>query len=424
MLVLGGGLVGGALAGQLALRGHGVLLATRSGRARDGLGAIALDLTALPGETALLEALRGVDVVVNTVGIFLESGQQGFDAVHVNGPRVLLEAARAAGVRRWIQLSALGADAGSALPYFASKGKMDALLLSTQGVETAVVRPSLVFAPEGTSTRWFAQLASLPVTPLPGAGNQLVQPLHLDDLLGALVALVERDQVPVMLDAVGPRPLPLRDYLQVFKRAMRTGGTFLHMPMAPLRRLAALAPRLGPAPFDADAMSMLEAGNTADPAPFHHWLGRTPRDPDSFVPPAQGSAMANRAILGWTIPAMRVALAAMWLATAVVSLWVYPRADSLAMLAQVGLHGAVAVAALWAGALADLALGIGMLVRRFRTLAYAGQLLLVAAYTLIISIWLPEQWAHPFGPVLKNLPLLAMILALLMLDRTHGPDPR
>ena len=113
----------------------------------------------------------------------------------------------------------------------------------------------------------------------------------------------------------------------------------------------------------------------------------------------------------------------MWLATAVVSLWC-THARSLAMLAQVGLYGGAAVAALWTGALADLALGLGILVARFRTVSYALQFALVAGYTVIITLWLPAQWAHPFGPVLKNLPLLAMILALLMLDRPHGPDPR
>ena len=384
---------------------------------------LALDLTALPDDGQLRDALACVDIVVNTVGIFVAGGQQSFDAVHVNGPRRVFHAARAVGTARWVQLSALGADPDSAVPYFASKGRMDRVLLSADGIEATVVRPSLVFAPAGTSTRLFAQLASLPVTPLPRGGRQPVQPLHLDDLVDALVKLVEADEVPRVLDAVGPRALPLRDYLQVFKRAACIGRYFAAIPMAPMRRLAALAPRLR-LPFDADALAMLEAGSTADPDSFRRWLGRQARDPDDFIEPQAADAMRHKAVLAWALPLMRVALAAMWLATAVVSLWVYPREDSLAMLAQVGLHGTLANAALWAGTLCDLALGLGILWPRTRTPAYALQIALVAGYTVIISLWLPEQWAHPFGPVLKNLPLLAMTLALLMLDRTHGPDPR
>lgn len=384
---------------------------------------LALDLTALPDDGQLRDALACVDIVVNTVGIFVAGGQQSFDAVHVNGPRRVFQAARAVGTARWVQLSALGADADSAVPYFASKGRLDRVLLSADGIEATVVRPSLVFAPASTSTRLFAQLASLPVTPLPRGGRQPVQPLHLDDLVDALVKLVEADEVPRVLDAVGPRALPLRDYLQVFKRAAGIGRYFAAIPMAPMRRIAALAPRLH-LPFDADALAMLDAGSTADPDGFRRWLGRQARDPDDFIEPQAAGAMRHQAVLSWALPLMRVALAAMWLATAVVSLWVYPREDSLAMLAQVGLHGTVATAALWAGALCDLTLGLGILWPRTRTLAYALQIALVAGYTVIISLWLPAQWAHPFGPVLKNLPLLAMTLALLMLDRTHGPDRR
>ena len=421
--MLGAGLIGGALAERLVLRGHEVSLATRGGRARPGMRGLALDLAALPDDARLRDALACVDIVVNTVGIFVAGGQQSFDAVHVNGPRRVFEAARRAGSTRWIQLSALGADGTSPVPYFASKGRMDEILLAADDTQATVVRPSLVFAPGGNSTRLFAQLASLPATPLPRGGRQEVQPLHLDDLVDALVGLVEADDVPRVLDAVGPRALSLRDYLQVFKRATGIGSAFVAIPMAPMRWIAGLAPRLH-LPFDADALAMLEAGSTADPQPFQRWLGRAARDPGTFVDPGAAGPLRHQAVLAWSVPLMRFALALMWLATAVVSLWVYPREDSLALVAQLGLHGRVAIAALWAGALCDLALGLGILWRPSRTLAYALQIALVTGYTLIISLWLPEQWAHPFGPVLKNLPLLAMTLALLMLDRTHGPDPR
>src|SRR5690606_3265149 len=109
-------------------------------------------------------------------------------------------------------------------------------------------------------------------------------------------------------------------------------------------------------------------------------------------------------------------------ATGAVSLWIYPRAASLELLARVGLHGLLADAALWSAALLDIAIGLGLLLLRRRRLLYLAQLALVAAYTLVISIWLPEQWQHPFGPVLKNLPLLRMIAVLVALDR--APDCR
>jgi hypothetical protein len=70
---------------------------------------------------------------------------------------------------------------------------------------------------------------------------------------------------------------------------------------------------------------------------------------------------------------------------------------------------------LGAAALLDIGFGIASLVARSRWL-WRAQLAVVIAYTAIITVWLPEFWAHPFGPVLKNLPLLAALLLLLQLE--------
>ncbi len=416
VLILGAGLIGTALHEALVARGHQPSLAVRDGESR-GRGAVSLDVTAPSDAAALAKVMAGVDVLVNTVGIFRATGQQSFDAVHVKGPLRLFEAARDAGVCRIVQLSALGADPGSPLPYFASKGQAEQALPAL-GVDYAIVRPSLVFAPRGASTRWFAQLASLPLLPLPGGGRQQVQPVHLDDLVEVLVRLVVAADVPRRLDVVGPRALALREYLGLFRAATGAPGVTAPVPArlsrAGARLLARLSPRL---PVDPDALAMLEAGNTADPAPFVRWLGRTPRAPATFLGEAEADALRAPALLGWTVPLMRWTLACMWVATAVISLWLYPRELSMALLGQVGLHGIPAELSLWAAALLDLALGIALLVPRLRTPAYLAQLALVLGYTVIITFWLPGQWLHPFGPVLKNIPLLAMILALLALDR-------
>lgn len=422
VLVVGGsGLIGRALVDALRARGHQVTASSRRG----GRGQLALDFSALPDAATLRAALADFEVVVNAVGVFRATANQDFDAVHVDAPLQLLDAARSAGVMRFIQLSALGADAASPLPYFASKGRFDAALLAAPAPEGVVVRPSLVFASRGASTRWFAMLAVLPLTPLPGGGNQCVQPLHVDDLAAALASLVEADPgaAPPLLNAAGPRALSLRAYLLAFKRALGVGGSFLALPVALGRWMGRLAGRWPRAPFDADALRMLDAGNTADPMPMARWRGRALRDPDDFLAD-DAACVRTQAWLAWLLPAMRLALLAMWITTAWVSLVAYPREDSLALLARTGLHGAWAVAALWGAALLDLALGLGLLVARWRPRVYAAQAALIAAYTVIISLALPEQWAHPYGPVLKNLPLLAMVALLWALDREPRPDPR
>jgi len=108
---------------------------------------------------------------------------------------------------------------------------------------------------------------------------------------------------------------------------------------------------------------------------------------------------------------IRLTLAIVWLTTGLLSLGIYPQQESLALLSRMGLQGTPALAALYLGATADITLGVLTLFTHNKRL-WVIQALLISTYTLIISIWLPEFWLHPFGPILKNLPIL-MLLWLL-----------
>jgi uncharacterized membrane protein YphA (DoxX/SURF4 family) len=114
---------------------------------------------------------------------------------------------------------------------------------------------------------------------------------------------------------------------------------------------------------------------------------------------------------------MRYTLAIVWLVSGALSLGIYPRQASLEMLAAAGLHGAMALVALYGGALLDVLLGILTLARPARLL-WRLQAAVILAYTAIITFALPQYWLHPFGPVLKNLP----ILLLLWLLHKHGSE--
>ena len=109
--------------------------------------------------------------------------------------------------------------------------------------------------------------------------------------------------------------------------------------------------------------------------------------------------------------AIRLTLAIVWLVTGLLSLGIYPQQESLALLSRMGLLGTPALAALYLGATADITLGVWTMLAPNKKL-WAIQALLIITYTLIISIWLTEFWLHPFGPILKNFPIL-MLLWLL-----------
>ncbi|MDQ4147499.1 MAG: DoxX-like family protein, partial [Pseudomonadota bacterium] len=90
---------------------------------------------------------------------------------------------------------------------------------------------------------------------------------------------------------------------------------------------------------------------------------------------------------------------------------------SYALLAHVGLTGWLATLALYGAALLDLALGIAILVCKRRRLLWIAQVAVIFSYMGIISLRIPEFWLHPFGPILKNLPMLAAIWILYELER-------
>lgn len=414
------GMIGQALLHKLVAVGHEVTLGVRdvesARRKWPGARLVHVDYSDPDKSRLWTGALAGTDAVINTVGIFREQGSQTFDALHVKGPVALFKAAIEAGVARIVQVSALGAEPGSATGYLSSKGRADAALLGLE-VTATVVQPSLVFAPQGSSSRWFALLAALPVTPLPGGGRQCIQPVHLDDLGDAIVRLLDSRAPPRRVHAVGAHPLTLREYLGCFKRALGFSRWYLPVPLKwtqAIARLIALRPGSLVTP---ESLRMLEAGNTGDCEGFATVLGRRPRQPSEFFDEVGRDAMRRTAELSWLVPLLRYAVALMWVVTGIVSAFVFPVGSSLDLLARTGLVGTPALVALYGAAALDVVLGLAPLLVTPRQWIYRMQLVLIVIYTVVITACLPEYWAHPYGPVLKNLPLLAAIAVLHELDR-------
>lgn len=413
------GFIGSHLRRALLDAGHSLLCTSRGWR-RDGPGCqwVVVDFAHV-STARWSELLVGVDAVVNTVGVFRERGDATFASVHGTGTRRLFAACVHAGVQRVVQVSALGADAGAASDYHLSKRIADEHLLSMP-LDATVVQPSLVFGLDGSSARVLLTWACLPLVPLPAGGQQMLQPVHVDDVADAVAALLRtrerwRGQRVAL---VGPVPLALRDYLRALRAGLGVSGWRVWaVPPAVVSialRVAGWWPR---ALFDRAAWQMLERGNCGDASAIATLLGRVPRAANRFVEPALRQAARHQAQLGWLLPLLRAALAVVWIATAIVSLGVYPVSDSYALLQRAGVPAAWQPLALYGAAAVDLVLGVLTLLplRRTRPL-WAAQMVLIAGYTLIVSLRLPEYWLHPFGPISKNLPLLALLVMLYIMS--------
>jgi uncharacterized protein YbjT (DUF2867 family) len=369
----------------------------------------------------LNKADAGVEAVINAVGIFRESGTQTFERLHTLSPRALFAACAESGkVQTVIQVSALGADDKADTAYHLSKKAADDYL-ATLPLRAYIVQPSLVYGKEGASAAVFKMLASMPLSVRFGSAPQLVQPVHIDDVVGAIVGLL-RQRLPLApgeparrVPLVGPEALSFTDYLGQLRSAMGQGRQLVLTLPGALARLLAKAGRWLPgALLDEDALRMLERGNTGDPAPITQLLGRAPTPIAAFI--TDPRAERTLAKLGWLLPILRWSIVAVWIATAIVSFGLYPVQASYDLLARTGIPPFLQPLMLYGAAAFDLLLGLGIAFLPRRRWLWGAQLALIGFYTVVIAFKLPEFLLHPYGPLTKNLPMLAAIWLLYELE--------
>jgi hypothetical protein len=184
----------------------------------------------------------------------------------------------------------------------------------------------------------------------------------------------------------------------------------------PLVDVAAWAgARLPGSLLEPEAWKMLQRGNVAPVDPMARALGRLPRGVDRFIAPAQRQPVLIQSRVLPGLALLRWSIAAVWIGTAIVSSGLYPVAESLALLDRVGAHGALGRVLLFGAAGLDLLLGLATLAWPRRAL-WCVQIALIVFYSALISWRLPEYWLHPYGPMLKNLPMLAGLCLLLAID--------
>ena len=192
--VLGGsGFVGRHVISKLCEQGYEVLVPYRNiNRAKhlSVLPTVSLVEADVHAPAVLKSLFQGVDAVINLVGILHEHKRGAFQSAHVELPRKVVEACRAAGVKRLLHMSALGGDPDGLSRYQRSKGEGEALVLASHGDDLAVTvfRPSVIFGPEDSFLNLFARLLYwTPIFPL-GSPNAKFQPVYVGDVAHAYVA--------------------------------------------------------------------------------------------------------------------------------------------------------------------------------------------------------------------------------------------
>lgn len=406
------GFIGSALATALTLRGHDVVRCIH--RHTNTKNSIAVDFMRDIRETDWLPRLQGVDAVINAVGILRETAHARFDPLHHQAPAALFRACQRTGVRHVIQLSALGADAQARSAYHLSKKAADDALRMLD-LDWRIVQPSVVFGPGGASTTLFLRLASLPVIPLIGRGDQYMQPIHIDDLTALIAKLLEEQKgIRQTIHAVGPVPVTLRQMLDSYRKGMGLrNAVFLPTPLDLIRLVAKFGDVVKSGALSTETLDMLLRGNTGNASAVSSILGRPPRALQDFIAANESRQLRSDSVLQWLRPILLGSIAIMWITAGIVS-WVYAANSGLALLARLGLPPAQAQVA-FAGACL-LNIGLGLTTLRPSRAIWMLQLAVIVFYSTALSCVAPQLWLDPFGPLVKNLPLAALILGLMSLQ--------
>jgi uncharacterized protein YbjT (DUF2867 family) len=413
VLVVGAtGCIGRAVVHALRSRGQTVIAASRS----DASMPIDFAQPVTPESWAARLTGARIDAVINCVGILMPGRSQSFERVHAQGPIELFRGAALAGVSRIVQVSALGVTEGGDdhPPYITSKREADRALAALS-LTHAIVRPSLVYGPGSASASLFATLASLPVISLPGGGMQAVQPIHVYEVAESIARWIENKQsTSGVFELAGPSAISYRDMLTAYRNAMSLGAAlWLPLPMALMQLSARLAELLPQTVFSRDTLRLLERGNTSRanaalallkraPSPIAVGLRVTPPSP----------AIDLRVVLSPAVSwLLRTSIAALWLVTALISALLPQESGVLNLLARCGFDGDLGLAVLVASCSLNTLLGLSIL-HCPGPWTYAVQIGAVLGYTLTAAFNMPELAIDHCGPLLKNLPLLAMLMLL------------
>ena len=290
--IIGGtGFVGGYLVDALIEAGHEPSVLVRVGsesklRQPSKVRAVSGDLASPRG---IREVLEGSDAVIYNIGILREFASKGvtFDKLQHRGVIRIIEAAKEAGISRFLLMSANGVKE-QGTPYQVSKYRAERVL-ETSGLDFTIFRPSVIFGdPRGTIEFATQLYRDMVVPPLPAVGfytgsgaskgEVLMSPVFVEDVARAfVVALEDESTIGQTYELGGPDILSWTDMLERVAEAAGKRKRILPMPIGMMNIAATLLDWLPPFPVTRDQLTMLAEGNTAEPVALEQLIGRAPQ---------------------------------------------------------------------------------------------------------------------------------------------------
>jgi uncharacterized protein YbjT (DUF2867 family) len=230
--------------------------------------------------TGLDEGMQGCDAVIHLVGIIVEKGKNTFENVHHIGTRNVVAAAKRTGIKRFVQMSALGVRADGVAAYQVTKWKGEEEVRRS-GIPFCILRPSLIFGEgDGFVTQMMETMRSAPVfRPVPGSGKPKFRPIFVDDVTACFArALTAEAATNQTVELGGADELTLNEVLAEIARCAGVHKPAVHIPLPLMFAGAAVMQKvLKNPPVTVDQLRMLGEGSTCDIAPTKRIFGVIPR---------------------------------------------------------------------------------------------------------------------------------------------------
>ncbi|WP_046869712.1 SDR family oxidoreductase, partial [Microvirga massiliensis] len=410
------GLIGSAVLTHLGAEGHEVIAVTRTresaARPHRAIRWVMMDVARATRPEDWLPHLTGIDAVVNCAGVLQDSPYDSTIRVHARGAAALFTACERAGVRRVVHLSAIGVDREAPTAFSRSKFEGDKALMACD-LDWVILRPSVVVGrPAYGGSALFRGLAALSILPvMPDTGP--LQIVQLDDLTRTVLCFL-RPEAPARkaLEIVGPERLAFSEVVQIYRgwlgwpRARQVA-----MPRWAAQCLYRLGDLLGllgwRPPMRSTAGREIVRGATGDPSEWVRLTGIEPQ-PLAAALAAEPASVQDRwfARLYFLKPVVFGVLAVFWIVTGLVSLG--PGYDAGVHLMEGAGAGRLAGVGVIAGTLVDIAVGIGIALRRAARLALWAALAVSVFYAIAATALAPALWADPLGPLVKIGPILVL----------------
>jgi NADH dehydrogenase len=198
----------------------------------------------------LIEPMRGTGAIIHTVAVAIERGQATYERINTQGTLNIVHAAQAAGVRRFINISQLGADPGLPYRFLASKGRAQQIVAES-GLEWTAFRPSVIWGPEDEFANTFARLVRLTpiIFPIIGGPESLFQPVWVGDVATSVVkSLNDTGTYGREYELGGPEVLTLEEIERRTLAAVGARRWMVRIPMPVIRLAVGLMERALPNP--------------------------------------------------------------------------------------------------------------------------------------------------------------------------------